>query len=198
VPAASWNDNFTNRSFIAIFNAMDTDPKEVSKYKLAQALYSLGIFISTAPFIIGLFWNYDGANILWHGPEYRSGDLVVDSLRQGLGRRRNKATIALGHIGSVRTAYSVSGDRESEIQAKFAEGHRQLTLPVWYRSDGKLTIERLSHETSFPEKRVQKKLFGWIALLNGPLILFAILKWRHRRKHKPVERPRESNYIAEE
>jgi hypothetical protein len=160
--------------------------------KLATTIIMLRIlmFILIMPFFVGVIINYDGANILFHAHNYDSGLLQVDSFVSGVGYRGTSAAVrVMGHVGSVQTGMLLDDADSPSTSARvdsFAAGG--LKIPVWYRPDGELTLERSGHEATFPVMRVINEVIVNLLLLNFPFILVLIIHWRYQSKYKKSEK----------
>jgi len=131
-------------------------------------------FFSFVLFIIGGIINYDGLRIVLSSKSYSAGLLRVKSLYGGTGAEGgNTVYYAKGNvdtletsilIGQIGTAYT-----DSLVQ-RFSE--KEVLLPIWYRPDGKLTLERFSNEDQFPYCRIWKKLTLLFVCFNMPFLSF--------------------------
>lgn len=142
-------------------------------------------------FIIGLLFNADGFQIAINSKNYLSGNMLVDSLHSGVAVTGPQSTVsATGKVDSVRMAI-VLGNSETDyvdsILSRHSEG-QNIVIPVWYKSDGKLTIDRYKGETSFPVWRIISRLILYVLCLNGPFLLFWILQRHMKKKEKLLKR----------
>ena len=127
-------------------------------------------FFLLAPFIIGLIWNWDGLRILFSFKSYKSGILIVSDFHgdRGIDGAGDLVLYADGKIDSVQTSVMVE--------------KRSDSIPIWYRSDGKLTILKYPNESEFPFWRIFWKLIFYFSLFNGPFI--GLWTWQLYLKRK--------------
>src|SRR4051812_32306815 len=101
--------------------------------------------------------NYDGYEILRNQQAYKSGLLKFDSFMNSSADKYGSSTTGFwGHVDSVHTGITFSSKSEPRVKAFFksiSEG-KDVFVPVWYKPDGKLTLERYPHENRFPAKRI--------------------------------------------
>lgn len=140
------------------------------------------------PFVIGVIMNFDGMRIMFGYKSYNMGLLEVDSLFGGQGPQdRNATYYAIGSVDSVRTTVIVGAagsPHTDSIMRQASNG--SAFIPVWFRANGILTIERNSYEQEFPLVRVMRKVLLLFLLLNMPFILFHLMETKIKRKIKAM------------
>lgn len=151
-------------------------------------LKALKIF-SVMLFVIGLFMNYDGYEILRNQENYRSGSLKFDSLYHSSDDQYGSSSMGFwGHVDSIHTGITLSPKDSPEIKM-LIENVRQgkeASLQVWYKDDGKLTLHRYSDEATFPQKRIWKKVIEYTLFFNVPLIVLLLINWWLKRKYRKI------------
>ncbi len=136
--------------------------------------------------------NYDGLNILIHSNDYHSGQLKVNDFPNGPSDAGPGVTIrAAGVVEDGTNTGLILGNDDSKyvdsILNRYAQ-KQEVLLPVWYKSDGKLTIDRYEHEESFPFWRIMKKVLTFLTVFNVPLIVLIVLQRRLKKRYKIGEK----------
>jgi hypothetical protein len=131
--------------------------------------------------------NYDGYEILSNIDNYEAGLLKIDSFSSGVGAEGGSSTVrAHGHVNFVPTEIIVgSGDSGETIRILNAhEKNNDFRLPVWYKPDGRLTLDRYPEEHTLSGKRIWKSVLQLALFLNLPLPMVWLIDWRLRKKYK--------------
>ena len=86
----------------------------------------------------------------------------------------------------MHTGITFSSNTDPEVRVYFKDytSGKEVFVPVWYKPDGKLTLERYSNENSFPIKRIWMTVLIFFMLLNAPLIVLFIIYWQLKLKYK--------------
>jgi hypothetical protein len=145
---------------------------ETEESPLYNALGCLKFFLSV-PFIVGIIWNWDGFQILSNNKDYKDGILKVTSYNYDRGVEGGDPTLfGVGMVDSIQTAITISEDMDS------------ISIPIWYKADGKLSVRKYPNESEFPFWRIFWKWIFYIGLFNGPFIGLGIWQLILKRKLK--------------
>jgi hypothetical protein len=141
-------------------------------------------------FIIGIILNFDGYEILKRKNEYKDGSLNVDSIRTTPSGTGGLSTFrALGYADSVYTEIILGNENAIKLKILLNEYYetKRLSIPIWYKPDGKLTLDRYPDETTFPTERIWKKALEYFLYFNCPFIAICIIDWRLKRKYRKLK-----------
>lgn len=162
----------------------------VDKQKMISGVLQVLMGFSVMLFFIGIIMNYDGYEILRNQQAYKPGLLKFDSLFSSSGDQYGSGSTGFwGHVDSVRIGIRFKSNN-SLVVKDFLENVYQgkdAFFLVWYRPDGKLTLERYPHEDHFPTWRIWETAITLFLLLNFPFIVMCIIYWRLKRKYKKLE-----------
>lgn len=163
---------------------------KTNKQQLIHGILLALKFISVVPFILGIIVNYDGYQTLINMKNYKPGLLQVDSLdASSPDEYGSSAWYAVGHIDSIDIRISIGSAKDMRTKKLVGEyiDKRELQLPVWYKADGELTLDRYSQESKFPKYRIWENMIKNLILFNGPLIIAFMLDWRFKREYKKLK-----------
>lgn len=156
--------------------------KELLYYSVVVSKY-VAAFI----FIIRVILNSDGLSILINYKGYRPGELKVNNFPNGPSVAGPGLTVRASGVVDGNSTGIILGNNGTiyvdSILNRYAQ-ELEILLPVWYRKDGKLTIDRYKHEESFPFWRVARKVVVLLAVFNAPLIVLIILQRRLKKRYK--------------
>jgi hypothetical protein len=158
------------------------------KLRLLTGILSFFKFGFFGLFLIGIFLNADGVRIIASRNQYKPGILKIDSITGGAVGEVQESTIrGYGLVDSIHTGVilgNVSSANTQDILSDL-EDNVAVLIPVWYKANGKLTLDRFPDEKEFPIERIYKKLFYNAVLFFGPFIV--VLVWQIRLKRKLIK-----------
>lgn len=144
-------------------------------------------FATFIPLIFGILIEYDGLSIMLQSNLYKDGILRGDSIETSpTSKSQQSAVYVLGYADSVYTSILV-GNTETFYTDSVLDvftNTKSVLLPVWYKPDGELTIERYKNEKEFPFWRVTKKTMLYFIAFCSPFILTLIWRVRLGKKLK--------------
>jgi hypothetical protein len=174
--------------------------KKREKKELKLAFAQILCFASFILLPFGIIIEYDAVSVLVHVGEYRSGVLKGDSVFYRDIRRSHRSSVFfVGHVDSISTVVMVGTSPPSDEFTARALGPliRQgyFEHPVWYRPDGKHTLNRFAREKNeaFIERVWLRALsYFTFMLLPFPLCLAWALRLKKEVKRmKALEPPQE-------
>ena len=157
-------------------------------------IVSLLMMVTFILFVVGLFLNYDGLNILLHANQYEYGELRVDSLfagPAGSGAGGELTSYAVGVVDDVNTALMIGTtgtDYVDSISHQFIVLNATVLIPVWFREDGALTLKRNSDNEQFPLMSILSQVLFYLLCFNGPFIGLWLIQRRLKKKYNINEK----------
>jgi len=119
-------------------------------------------------FCISVILNIEGVKILIDAKKYESGKFEVVEFTSGPSASGTEPTIhAVGYIDEIKTDLLIGtiGHHHTDSIIRLPK-EPPIYLPVWYKPDRKLTLDRYKGEHEFLFWRVSKNLLKYFIIFN--------------------------------
>ncbi len=162
---------------------MNTQDKGLLKSVLGFLSIPLGIL-----FFFGILLNYDGVLILVNKNNYSQGVLKADSMIVQPKRRGNRSVIYFyGKTDSLSTSITLGETGTHFIDSifqKYSET-KNVDLPIWFKPDGNLSLNRFPEEKIFPFNKILTKVVRYIFFFNVPfIVIFFWIRFLNKKENQ--------------